>query len=203
MEVDRALVHGGVRGARVDRAEQPPGALLHDLHRPSALAADVGEVGGALPACPVPGPGPAPQQTGGFQLGHQLRAGGTEERQVVLGQGQFRGGGAQVRGEDVGVVGVEDGGLDGLVEQGLGVVDEEGVQRVVAGDQHREGALSCAARPAGLLPQRGAGARVAAAIRTASRPETSMPSSRAVVAARPRSSPECRARSRARRSSGR
>ncbi|NJP74042.1 flp pilus-assembly TadE/G-like family protein [Streptomyces sp. C1-2] len=161
VEVDRALVHTGVGGARVDRAEQPSGALLHDLHRPSALAADVGEVGGAFPAGPVPGLRTAAQEAGVLELGHQGSAGGAEEREVLLGQRQFGGGGAQVRGEDVGVVGVEDGGLDGLVEEGLGMVDEEGVQRVVAGDQHRQGALSGAARPARLLPERGPGARVA------------------------------------------
>src|SRR5690606_29456402 len=81
--------------------------------------------------------------------------------EVVLGEGQFLGGRAQVRGEDVRVVGVEDGGLDGAVEERLRVVDEEGVQRVVAGHQHGERALPGASRAAGLLPQGGAGARVA------------------------------------------
>ena len=131
---------------RVDRAEQPPGAGLDDLHRPAAPAADVGEVGGPLAARPVPGPGPAAQQLRGLQLRQQGGGGGAEEVQVLLGQREFGGGGAQVRGEDVRVVGVEDGGLDGLVEQRLGVVDEEGVQRVVAGDQDRQRALSGAAR---------------------------------------------------------
>ena len=41
------------------------------------------------------------------------------------------------------------------------MVHEEGVQRVVAGDEHGERALAGAARAARLLPQRGAGARLA------------------------------------------
>lgn len=64
-------------------------------------------------------------------------------------------------GEDVRVVGVEDGGFDRLVEQGLGVVDEEGVQRVVAGDEDGQRSLSGTAGAARLLPERGAGAGVA------------------------------------------
>ena len=86
---------------------------------------------------------------------------GPKSVEVGFGQRDFGCGRAQVRGEHVGVVRVQDGGLDGLVEERLGVVDEIGVQRVVAGDQDGEGSLPGAARPAGLLPQRGAGAGVA------------------------------------------
>ena len=68
---------------------------------------------------------------------------------------------AQVRAQHVRVRGVEHGRLDGLAEERLGVVHEVGVQRVVAGDQHRERALPGAAGAAGLLPQRRARARAA------------------------------------------
>ena len=64
-------------------------------------------------------------------------------------------------GEDVRVVRVEDGRLHGLLEQRLGVVDEEGVQRVVAGHQDGQGTLPGASGPAGLLPQRRPGAGIA------------------------------------------
>ena len=84
-----------------------------------------------------------------------------EELQVVVGERDFGGGRAQMRGEDVRVVRVEDRGLHRLVEEGLGVVDEEGVQRVVAGDQDRQRALPGASGAARLLPQGGPGARVA------------------------------------------
>ena len=43
----------------------------------------------------------------------------------------------------------------GLLQQRGGVVDQVGVQRVVAGDQHDQRALAPPARPAGLLPERG------------------------------------------------
>ncbi len=109
----------------------------------------------------MPGLGAPAEQLRGLQLRQHVRAGGAEEVQVLLGQRQFRGGGAQVRGEHVGVVGVEDRGFHRLVEQGLGVMDEEGVQRVVTGDEDREGALPGAARAARLLPQGRARARVA------------------------------------------
>ena len=66
-----------------------------------------------------------------------------------------------MRAEDVGVVGVEDVGLDRLAEQGLGVVDQVGVQRVVARDHHAERVAGAAPGPTDLLPERGAGAREA------------------------------------------
>ena len=90
--------------------------------------------------------GPAAQQPAASSWGSSSAAAGPKSGEVVVGERQLRGGGAQVRGEDVGVVGVEDGGLDGLLEERLGVVDEEGVQRVVAGDQDRERALRRSAR---------------------------------------------------------
>lgn len=85
---------------------------------------------------------------------------GPEEREIGFGEREFGGGRAQVRGEHVRVVGVQDGGFDRLVEERLGVVDEVGVQRVVAGHEHRERALPGAARPPGLLPQGRPGPRV-------------------------------------------
>ena len=96
-----------------------------------------------------------------LQLRHELRARRAEQLQVGLGERELGRRRAQMGGQDVGVVRVEHGGLDGLLEQRLGVVDEVGVQRVVAGDQDGERALARAAGPARLLPQRGPGARVA------------------------------------------
>ncbi len=86
VEVDSALVDGGVRGARVDRAQQPSRALLDDLDRVAAPAADVGQVGGPLTACPVPGAGAAAEQLRGLQLREQGRGFRAEELQVVLDQ---------------------------------------------------------------------------------------------------------------------
>lgn len=72
-----------------------------------------------------------------------------------------RGGGAQMGGEDVRIVRIQDGRLHGLLEQRLGMVDEEGVQRVVAGHQDGQGALAGAPGAARLLPQRRSGTGVA------------------------------------------
>ncbi len=86
---------------------------------------------------------------------------GPEQCEVVLTQRQLLGRGAQVRSEHVGVGGVEDGLLDRLVEQGLRVGDQIGVERVVTGDQHSEGVAGVASCPAHLLPPGRAGAREA------------------------------------------
>ena len=83
-----------------------------------------------------------------------VRAPGPKMRQVGHGQRRLRGGGAQMRPEHVGVVGVEDVGLDGLAEQHLGVVDQVGVQRVVARHHHAERVASPPPGAAHLLPQR-------------------------------------------------
>ena len=78
-----------------------------------------------------------------------------------VGQRAFVGGAQQVRREHVGVAGVDQGGLVGAAEQVGGVVQEVGVERVVLADQHGQGRPALAARPAGLLPHRGHGSRVA------------------------------------------
>ena len=57
-----------------------------------------------------------------------------------------------------GLAGVEDGRLDRLAEQRLGMGDQVGVQRVVARHQDRRARPVAAAGPADLLPHRGAGA---------------------------------------------
>lgn len=71
---------------------------------------------------------------------------------------QFRCRAEQLRTGDVGIRRVDHHPLDGLTEQGFGVVDQVGVQRVVACDQHHEGALTAPAGAPGLLPERRNGA---------------------------------------------
>ncbi|RSS41670.1 hypothetical protein EF902_22415 [Streptomyces sp. WAC05858] len=161
MEVDGALVDGGVGRRGVHGAQEPSGRRLHDLDRAAARPADVGEVGGALTAGPVPGGRPASQQLALLQLRHQFLGGGAEELQVRLGERKLGRGRAQVRREDVRVVRVQDGGLHRLPEEGVRMVDEIRVQRVVPGDQDRQGPFAGAPGPPGLLPQGGAGAGVA------------------------------------------
>ena len=86
------------------------------------------------------------------------RAPGPKSGRSVEGQRRLGGGRAQVRAEHVGVVRVEDVGLDGLAEQRLGMVDQVGVQRVVARHHHAECVARAAPGAADLLPQRGPGA---------------------------------------------
>ena len=136
---------------------------LDHLHRLRVPAAQVREVLGTLGAGEVPEPPvrAPPQQPPPRQLVGQRGVRQPEEGQVRPGQGHLGGGGAQVRGEHVRVGRVEGGRLHPGVEDGLGVVDEEAVQRVVAGHQHRHPLRAGATRPAGLLPQGHTGARPA------------------------------------------
>ncbi len=65
-------------------------------------------------------------------------------------------------GQDVGVVRVQHGRLDGLPEQRLRVVHQVRVQRVVPGDENGQCALPRTAGASRLLPEGGAGAGIAA-----------------------------------------
>ena len=159
VDVDRALVGGPVRGRGVDGADHPAGDGLDQLDRLAAAGADVGQVAGPATVGPEPPRGPAPQQPGLGQPVDGLAGGRAEQRQVGLGQRRLLGGRAQVRPEDVVVGGVEDAGLDRPAQQHLGVVDEVGVQRVVAGHHHAERVLPAATGPADLLPQLRRGSR--------------------------------------------
>ena len=66
-----------------------------------------------------------------------------------------------MRSQDVGVLRIQDGRLHGPVEQGLGMVDQIGVQGVVASDQDGQGWRSGTSGATGLLPQGRAGPRPA------------------------------------------
>ena len=101
---------------------------------------------------------PLAQQAGLGQPVDDLARGRAEQRQVGLGQRVLLRRRAQVRAEDVGVGRVEDGRLDRPADQRLRVVDEVGVERVVAGDQHAERVLGAPPGPPDLLPQGGPGA---------------------------------------------
>ena len=99
--------------AGVDGAEQPARARLDDLDGRAARAADVGQVGGALPPRPVPAGGRGGAAARARRAGgSSSAAAGPKSAEVGLGERDLGGGGAQVRGQDVGVVRVEDGRLD-------------------------------------------------------------------------------------------
>ena len=88
-----------------------------------------------------------------------------------------------MRAEDVGVLRIEDRRLDRLAEDGVWVVNEVGVQRVVASDEHGERSLTRTPGTSGLLPQRRTGARASRRAGPRRDRDTSMPSSSALVAA--------------------
>ena len=137
VQVDRSGVGGAVGRGGVDGAQDPAGDVLDQAHRRTAARPDVGEVAGAAPVGPEPAPRSPPEQAAlGERVDRRPRA-GPEQRQVLHRQRRLRGRGAQVWTEDVGVVGVEDVGLDRLAEECLRVVDQVGVQGVVARDHHR------------------------------------------------------------------
>ena len=111
------------------------------------------------------------QRSGGDQrVEHGPHGVAAEQRQVGRGQRRLGRGAAQLRAEHVRVGRVQHGRLDRPAEQRLGVVDQVGVQRVVAGHQHAERLPAGPPGPPGLLPQRRQGARVAAAAPRRARP---------------------------------
>ena len=162
MDVDRALVDGGVGGRAIDRADDDARVGFHDRNLGRAIAAQGGQVLGPPGQVDVPEParGPTPQRAPTLQLAQQGVVGQAEQGQVRGPQGSLGGGGAQVGREHVGVGRVEDRGLRGG-EDRLGVVHQVGVQRVVGGDEDGQAASPGASGPARLLPQRDARARPA------------------------------------------
>ena len=153
VDVDRALVDGGVGGRAVDRADDDARVGLHHRHLGRPVAAQGGQVLGPPGQVDVPEParGPTPQCAPTLQLAQQGVVGQAEQGQVRGPQGRLGGGGAQVGCEHVGVGRVEDRGLGGG-EDRLGVVHQVGVQRVVGGDEDGQAAGAGASGPARLLP---------------------------------------------------
>ncbi len=158
VQVHRARVRLGVRGAAVHGAEQPAGTGLDEPYRRPARAAqvDLRPVAGG----PEPAARPRAQHAAAHEVGqheaHLVRL--AEELEVGLRQRQLGGRAAEVRPEDVRVARVQHGRLHRPPEQRLGVVHEVGVQRVVARDQDGERLLPGPAGAPGLLPHRGDGA---------------------------------------------
>ena len=154
VHVDRAGVGVAVGARRVDGADHPAGRGLDQLHRRPARRADVGEVRGPAAVGPEPAARSPAQQAGSGELVDDRPRGRPEGGQVGLDQRRLVGGGAQVGSEHVGVAGVEDRGLQRLAEQRLRVVDQIGVERVIAGHQHRQGVLRPPPGTPDLLPER-------------------------------------------------
>ena len=146
---------------RVDRAEQPAGARP----RPARPAGRPSPRMSARSAGPLaPGPVPARRRGGAAArgstrcVGDARAASGPNSARSSSVSGSSAAAAHRCGREHVRVVGVEHGRLDRPAEQRLRVVDEVGVERVVAGDEHGERALPGPPGPAGLLPQRGPGA---------------------------------------------
>ncbi len=158
VQVQRAGVDLRAGADGVDSAEHPAVHRVHDHHLRAALAADVDlGVRGVVVGGRVPAGGPAAHEAArGEVLEHLGRAPGPR---LVVRHRPLAHGAPQLPGQQDGVAGVGDGGLDGPAQQGLGVMDEVSVQRVVARDQHDQRALAAAPGAPGLLPERGDGAR--------------------------------------------
>ena len=83
---------------------------------------------------------------------------GVPSAHLCVGQRQLRCRAEQLRPEHIGISGVDDHSLDRLVQQRFRMVDQIGVQWVVARDQQNQRALPAPAGPSGLLPERRHGA---------------------------------------------
>ena len=158
VHVDRALVHRGVGGRGVHRAQQSASAGLDHAYGVTTGAAQVGQPARRLGVRPVPPGGSAAQGAPLHQLVQQRRRGRSEHRELVRAQRHLGRRGAQVRREHVGVARVEDGGFDRCIQHRLRMVHQIGVERVLAGDEGDEPVGAGPAGAAGLLPQRHAGA---------------------------------------------
>ena len=145
----------------IEGADQPPGTGFDEPDRRSASAAQIGF--GPVGRGPEPPGGSGSEQSPADEIVEHNpdRFGRAEQRQVGFGQGQLRGSAAQLRAENVGVARVQHGGLYRPAEDRLGVVHEIGVERIVAGHEHRQCALAGPAGAARLLPDRGHRARPA------------------------------------------
>ncbi len=162
MQVDRTLEHGAVGGGRIHLADHAAGRVLHHLHRAPVGRAQVDRVHGPVGTGPEPAGAAAAQVSGCGQPVQQCRQGAAEEPAVGQRHRELLRRGRDVRGEDMRVLRVQDGALHRPVEDQVGVRAQVGVQRVRAGDQHREGIPAGTPGASGLLPETGQGAREAA-----------------------------------------
>ena len=129
----------------VDGAEHPTGGRFDEPDGRATSRPDVRQ----RTCAPAVGPEPAPRAAAehtrvceGFDRRTRGRSEDLDAGRPVLGQWELGGSGAQVGPENVRVVGVEHERLDRGPEKRVGMVDEIGVQWVVARD---EGSLLAAA----------------------------------------------------------
>ena len=170
----------------------PAGAGLDDAHRLAAAPRSVGVVAG-----PVRGGSRTSRAAGGAAArGRRARRAapacrGPKIGEVVLGQRQLGGRRRQVRGEHVGLSGSSTVASTGRAEERLGVVHEVGVERVVARRRARASDVAAPARPArpACCHSDGARARPAGEQHGVEAARRRCPSSSALVAASPSSSP--------------
>ena len=150
MEVHRSLVHRRVRAVALDEPEQGPRLALDHGERLHVARAQR-DAGGRVVA-------PLPDEAGrrALELGQLRRAAerlGAERFGVRVVQRRLEGGSEHVRVEDPRVRVVEDRRLDASRQERVRLAREELVERVLAGDQHRE-ARCATSGPPPLLPQR-------------------------------------------------
>lgn len=105
---------------------------------------------------PVPARRAAAQHAVGDEVVEHGQRAVAEQRELLGADRALGGGRAQVRGEHVRVGRVERGRLDGDVQHRLGMVDEVGVERVLARDEGDEPVGARTPGTAGLLPERDA-----------------------------------------------
>ena len=137
VEVDGAAVDRRRRPCPVDGADDLAGVGGHDGDRGCRRRCGCRP---GRPGCGLTGPQPVPappQRPSASRASGRARAPSPPNNRDRRRSGLV--GAEQVRREHVGVAGVDQGGLVGAAEQVGGVVQEEGVERVVLADQHGQG----------------------------------------------------------------
>ena len=159
VDVDRPVVHLAHRARRIHGAEQAPVGDVHDHHLLTNPATQrhrgVRRLRRDLPVQlrhREPASRPAAQKARGGQVIHHVAR--AERLHVGLTQRPLHRRAVHVPAQNERVGGVEHGVFHRRAQQRVGVVDQVGVHRLVAGHQHRHRALPAPARAPGLLPKR-------------------------------------------------
>ena len=152
MQVDGALVHRRERALQLDEAEHGAGARVDDGDRRGAGRAQRHAACRVVASRPDDAGGCPPQLAALHQSLRPLQRGVAQRLAVALVERRLEGRREHVAVQDPRVGMVEDRRLDPALQQRLGLAHEELVERVLAGDEHRQ-AVTAATGASPLLPQ--------------------------------------------------
>ena len=157
VHVHSALVDLSECAGGIDGAQQAAVADVDDHHLGTCAAAD--RDGHLRVRCGKPAAGTLAQQALLAHLLHHVV--GAEVVDVLRGQRALQRRVVQVAAQDVRVRRVEHAALHRASQQRLGVMHQEGIHRLIAGNQHHQRALPATPSPARLLSKRRHRTRIA------------------------------------------